>query len=162
MNWPQPRQRKIGLIPIILHLSWMAAVKNAAKKGNLAKLPAMIIFEVVTTEINRKMPGAYPFDAITRVNPQQRRAWSASPMALASLPVGDLPQWFESVGRFLQQWGFQEVQMSDLESSFVGLMKSTRFLVIDWCECCIDCLVNVSNNDHQVGRAFDSRTMHSR
>ena len=74
MNWPQLRQRKIGLISIILHVSWMAAVKNSAKKGNLAKLPAMIIFEVVTTEINRKMPGAYPFDAISWVNPQQRRA----------------------------------------------------------------------------------------
>ena len=74
MNWPQPRQRKIGLIPTILHVSWMAAVKTAAKKGNLAKLPAMIIFVVVTTVINRKMPGAYLFDAITRVNPQQRRA----------------------------------------------------------------------------------------
>ena len=162
MNWPQPRQRKIGLIPTILHVSWMAAVKTAAKKGNLAKLPAMIIFEVVTTEINRKMPGAYLSDAITRVNPQQRRAWSASPMASASLPVGDLQQCFESAGRFLQQWGFQEVQMSDLESWFVGLMKSTRFLVTDRCECWIDRAVSVSNNDHQVGRAFDSRTMHSR
>jgi hypothetical protein len=57
-----------------LHVSWMAAVKTAAKKGNLAKLPAMIIFEVVTTETNRKMLGAYLSDAITRVNPQQRRA----------------------------------------------------------------------------------------
>jgi hypothetical protein len=53
----------------------MAAVKTAAKKkGNLAKLPAMIIFEVVVTEINRKMPEAYLSDAITRVNPQLRRA----------------------------------------------------------------------------------------
>ena len=162
MNWPQLRQRKIGLISIILHVSWMSAVKNAAKKGNLAKLPAMIIFEVVTTEINRKMPGSYLSDAITRVNLQQRRAWSASPMASASLPVGDLQQWFEPVERFLQQWGFQEVQMSDLESWFVGLMKSTRFFVTDRCECWIDRAVSVSNNDHQVGRAFDSQTMHSR
>ena len=74
MNWPQPRQRKIGLIPIISHVFWMAAVNTAAKKGSLPKLPAMIIFEVVTTEINRKMLGAYLSDAITRVNPQQRRA----------------------------------------------------------------------------------------
>ena len=74
MNWAQLRERKIGLISKSLHISLMAAVKNAAKKGNLTKFPAMIIFEVVTTEINRKMIGAYPFDAITRVNPQQRRA----------------------------------------------------------------------------------------
>ena len=52
----------------------MAAVKTAAKKGTLAKIPAMIIFEAVTTEINLKMPGAYLSDAITRVNPPQRRA----------------------------------------------------------------------------------------
>jgi hypothetical protein len=39
----------------------MAAVKTAAKKGNLAKLPAVIFFQTVTTEINRKTPGGLSF-----------------------------------------------------------------------------------------------------